>query len=125
MFAPEELADLRGVATEALSGRCDVLRLVRTRDVLDNSWTEGEQTVLSNIPCRKVPTRQTPDELLVNQSQTTAARAVTTFHLEATAVVYADDVLLYNGKRYPVAGVLDRTDQMYEHVVVYDNSKPD
>lgn len=121
MFAPEELADLRGVATSALPGRCDLLRNVRVVQT-DGSWTEEEQVILSNVPCRKVPTNQTPQELLVAQTQTT--RFVTTFLLEATAVVYADDVLLYAGKRYPVAGTLDRSDQIYQHVMVYDDSKP-
>lgn len=121
MFAPEELSDFRDVANGSLPGMCDVLRDVRVVQP-DRSWTEEEQTVLSGVSCRKVPTNQTPQELLAGQTTTT--RFVTTFILDATAQIYADDVLLYLGKRYPVAGVLDRTEQIYLHVMVYDDSKP-
>jgi hypothetical protein len=123
VFASEELADFRAVADDALQGVCDLLRNVRTRQP-NNSWRDVEQTVAAGIKCRKVPTLQTPEELLQFQTQNT--RFVVRMLLSATAPpVYADDVLLYNGKRYPVAGVAERTDQIYMHVLVYDNSRPD
>lgn len=123
MFAPEELADIRGVADDSLPVTCDLLRMVHVKQP-NNSWRDDEQTIATGIKCRKVPTLRTPQELLAIQAQTT--HSVTTFLLSATAPpVYADDVLLSGGKRYPVAGVADRSDEIYIRVFVYTDSKPE
>lgn len=111
------------VSEDALEGLCDVLRVVKTTEA-NHSWTEAEQTVRSGVHCRKVPTNQTPVELLALEGQVQNNRTVTTFLLPATEQVYGNDVLLYLGKRYPVAGVADRTAAMYLRVYVYDDSEP-
>lgn len=122
MLTAEELADLRGVSVGALEGVCSLLRSVKVAQP-NHSWRTEEQTIASDVPCRKVPTNQTPQELSALSGQTQNNRVVTTFLLPATQAVYSDDILLYNGKRYPVAGVGDRTDGMYSRVYVYDDSK--
>jgi hypothetical protein len=121
VFAPEELADLRDVSDSSLPDVCDVIRNVRTRQP-NGTYTDTEQTVQSQIRCRKVPLLQTPVELLAEQTQTT--RYVTTFQLSALAApIHADDIILHETKRYEVAGVAVRSDQMLIHVFVYDDSK--
>jgi hypothetical protein len=121
VFAPEELADLRDVSDSSLPDVCDVIRNVRTRQP-NGTYTDTEQTVQSQIRCRKVPLLQTPVELLAEQTQTT--RYVTTFQLSALAApIHADDIILHEGKRYEVAGIAVRSDEMLIHVFVYDDSK--
>lgn len=89
----------------------------------NHSWSEEEQTIRSNVPCRKVPTTRTPEEMLALSGQTQNNRAITTFALPATVTVYSDDIILYEGKRYPVAGTNVRTAGMKRHVFAYDDSK--
>lgn len=121
MFAPEELADLRDVSDSSLPDRCDVLRIGKVRQP-NGTFTDGETTVASQVRCRKAPLLRTPEELLTDQTQN--MRYVTTFHLSATAPkVLADDVLLHKSKRYEVAGVADRSDEMLMRVFVYDDGK--
>lgn len=120
MLAPEELASLRGAGEASLSGLCDIVRKVRTRQP-NGSWRDTPEVVASGVRCRKVPTGQTPQEQAIMQT-TLGARGVSTFILDGAIAVYADDTLRYGGKDYGVAGVHSRTDGIYVRVIVYDDS---
>lgn len=124
MIAPEELADLRSLSNDALEGLCDVVRLVRTRQP-NNSWKDVEQTVYSGVPCRKVPTGQTPLELATLSGQQQTDRTIAVFLMPFGTAIYTDDIVvrLPDGKHYPIAGVADRDGSMYVRVYVYDDSK--
>jgi hypothetical protein len=121
MLAPEELVSLRGAARASLSGSCDITRKTRVRQP-NGSWKDGTATIASNIPCRKVPTGQTPEERAVMQNTALTSRGVATFILDGGQEVYKDDVITYQGKQYGVIGVYTRTEGEYTRAVVYDDS---
>lgn len=124
MLAPEELLDLRGVAEVSLEGVCDIMRKTRVRQP-GGSWRDELVLVVGGVPCRKVPTGQTPQELAVMQT-TLSTRAVATFILSGDYPVFATDVIRYpavGGVDYGVAGVQGRTEGIYTRVIVYDESK--
>lgn len=124
MFAPEELLSLHGAARASLQGRCDVVRKDRVKQP-NGSWRETTTILASDMPCRKVPTGQTPTEQAIMQSTTLGGRGVATFLIDAFVVVQRTDTIVYpsgGGKEYGVAGVLDRTYGEYTRVIVYDDS---
>lgn len=124
MMAPEELLDLRGVAEESLEGFCDILRKGRVRQP-NGSWRDESIVVAGNVPCRKVPTGQTPQEVAVMET-TLSAHGVSTFIITGDYPVFATDVIRYPsgaGIEYGVAGVHARTAGIYTRVIVYDESK--
>lgn len=121
MLAPEEIASLRGAARASLGGVCDVTRKQRVRQP-NGAWKIAPQTVASDVPCRKVPTGQTPEERAILEGTTLAERGVSTFLLTGDYTVYKDDVLVYGGKQYGVIGVYWRTDGEYTRALVYDDS---
>jgi hypothetical protein len=123
MFAPEELLSLHDAARASLQGRCDVVRKDRVRQP-NGSWRENTTVLASNVPCRKVPTGQTPTEQAIMQS-TLGGHGVATFVIDAFVTVQRTDTIVYpsgSGKEYGVAGVLARTGGEYTRVVVYDDS---
>jgi hypothetical protein len=123
MFAPEELLSLHGAARASLQGRCDVVRKDRVKQP-NGSWRETTTILASDMPCRKVPTGQTPTEQAIMQSTTLGGRGVATFIIDAFVVIQRTDTIIYpsgSGKEYGVAGVLDRTYGEYTRVVVYDD----
>lgn len=120
MISAAEIASLRAAATAALSGVCNVRRLVRTRQP-NGSWKDVPTDVYTAVPCMMVPTGQTPQEQAIMQRE--ATRGFSTFKLEGIRNVFSNDTIVYEGKEYPVAGVHNRTDNLYERVIVYDDSK--
>lgn len=120
MLSPEELGSLRDVARASLQGTCTITHKTRVRQP-NGSWKEVDVVVASNVPCRKVPSGQTPFEQVLMQTSL-AGRGVTTFIIDGGVPVYRDYVLVYGGRNYGVAGVADRTDGEYTRVVAYDSS---
>lgn len=123
MLAPEELASLRAVAQRSLSGKCTVLRIERQQQP-NNTWKDVQVPVYTNIKCRKVPSGQTPVELAIMDT-TEGQKGISTFLLEGSLVFYSNDVVQYpvGGKKYNVAGIADRTDEIYSRVIVYDDGR--
>lgn len=123
MLAPEEMVSLHATASASLPGRCDVTRKVRTRQA-NGSWKDDKVTVASNLPCRKVPTGQTPTEQAMMET-TLSGTGVATFIIGSLIDVSRDCIVRYptgDGREYQVAGVLDRSGSEYTRVVVYDDS---
>ncbi len=124
MMAPEEIADLRDTGGAALSGVCDITRKQRVRQP-NGAWKDTQVPVSTGVPCRKIPTGQTPEERVLLDNTTLANRGVSTFLLTGDYDVYKDDVIIYpqiEGKQYGVIGVYWRTDGEYIRVLVYDDS---
>lgn len=125
MLAPEEMESLRGVARASLQGTCDVVRKVHQKQP-NGSWKDVPTTIASAVPCRKVPTGQTPEERILLADTTASSRGVATFILDGSLSVYKDDILHYpsgvGGKDYGVIGVLVRTGGEYMRAMVYDDS---
>jgi hypothetical protein len=122
MLAPEEMLSLHGAARASLQGRCDIIRKTRVTQP-NGSWRDTTVTLGSNLPCRKVPTGQTPTEAAIMQG-TLGARGVSTFIVDSLVEVKRTDVVVYpsgGSKQYGVAGVLDRTGGEYTRIVVYDD----
>lgn len=123
MLAPEELLSLRAIGEASLSGRCDILRKTRVRQP-NASWKDVNAPVATGVPCRKVPTGQTPGEQALLPT-TLGARGVSTFVITGDIPVYKDDIIRYpatTGIEYGVIGIYERTDGIYTRVIVYDNS---
>jgi hypothetical protein len=120
MLSPEELVSIRSVARASLQGTCTITHKTRVRQP-NGSWREVVVVIATNVPCRKVPSGQTPFEQVLMQTSL-AGRGVTTFIVDGGVPVYRDYVLTYGGRDYGVAGVADRTDGEYTRVVVYDES---
>lgn len=125
MLAPEEISSLRAVALASLGGVCDITRKIRVRQP-NGSWKDVPSVVASGVPCRKVPTGQTPAEVALLQGTTLAERGVSTFILGGGQSIFKDDVLVYpagaGGKTYGVIGVYSRTAGEYLRAMVYDDS---
>jgi len=123
MMAPEEITDLRATGGAALSGECDITRKQRVRQP-NGAWKDQQVPVETSVPCRKIPTGQTPEERVLLENTTLANRGVSTFLITGDHNVYKDDVIIYpvGGKEYGVIGVYWRTDGEYIRVLVYDDS---
>lgn len=123
MLAPEEIMSIHGAARASLQGRCDIVKRTRVRQP-NNSWKDTTVTLASNVPCRKVPTGQTPTEQALMQT-TLSGRGVATFLVDALVDADRECVVIYpsgSGKEYGAIGVLDRTGGEYTRIVVYDDS---
>ncbi len=122
MMAPEELADLRVIAEDSLEGLCSVERIVRIK-LPNNSWKDVQQQVMSDVPCRKVYTGRSPVELAITGGQQQENKLIAVFLVPSDLAIYSDDIIVYEGKSYPVVGVENRTAGMYGRIYVYDDSK--
>jgi hypothetical protein len=120
MMAPEELTSLRGAARASLQGTCTITRKTRVRQP-NGSWRDVMAVIAADIPCRKVPSGQTPFEQVLMQTSL-AGRGVSTFIIEGGLPIYRDYVITYQGRDYGVAGVAERTSGEYTRIVVYDES---
>lgn len=121
MFAPEELASLREVAIASLPGTCSLARKQRVR-LPNGSWRDDTVTVAIGVPCRKVPSGQTPQEQAVMQG-TLGQRGIATFVISGAIEVFVDDVIVFESKSYGVVGSHERTNGEYTRVIVYDDNK--